>query len=170
MSTVQTPQVPCPQPYFGAVSPTPLRSAVSRFAPPSTKTATSLPLWRNWTGVLVIRALPSARDAEQQAPQLARQDFAPIPVPPPRAARRLHAFRRCRDRGGDPASIQSAPFERALDRARPQRRRPHGAVGDARTRDTPARHRQDRCNREDRNSLGLDPRDLAEAEHVGACG
>src|SRR5262245_52047653 len=115
MSTVQTPQVPCPQPYFGAVSPTPLRSAVSRFAPPSTKTATSLPLWRNWTGFLVIRALPSDRDAKQQAPQMDRQDFAPIPVARDGIAGRLHAFRRCRDRSGDPASIQSAPFERALD-------------------------------------------------------
>ena len=114
ISTVQTPQVPWPQPYFGAVSPTPVAEARRagsrrrRRTPP-----TSAPLWRNWTGVLRHRA----GSPEQQAAQMHRQHLAPVPGAGDRVGRRARMpSAATASAGAIPAASRRPPFERALDR------------------------------------------------------
>ena len=76
------------------------------------------------------------------------------------------------------AAAASAGAMPAASRLRPSRARStararigvgrHGAVGDARAGDAPARHRQMRGDAEHRHALGLHAGHLAEAERVGA--
>ena len=165
ISTVHTPQVPCPQPNFGDVSPTPRRSALSRLAPPSTKTALSPPLCLNWTAVLVI-LLTLVRAA---GAQVDGQDFAAVPGGRDGIVRGRDAFRGDGDRGRDAGVVERTAFQRALHRARADRggairyrRREHRRCA----RPRPAAVRRSRAP----HALRLHARHLPEAERVGAAG
>src|SRR5262245_40637575 len=116
-STVHTPHVPCPQPYLGDVSPTPRRSTLSKLSPPSTNTALSDPLSRNWTGVLAT-ARSLTRLPEEKTPQVDRQHLAPVPGARQRVVCRLGAFARHGERRGDAGRVEAAVLQRALHRAR----------------------------------------------------
>ena len=167
ISTVQTPQVPCPQPNFGEVSPTPSRSAVEQ----------------------VRAAVDEHRDVVAVMLELDGRFHACQPVPaqqaladaPPTISRRYQALAIASVGGlvpsaatataaAMPLSSSALAFERALDRLRPHRRRRHRAIGDARARDAPAVQRQVRGDREHRNAFRLHARHLAEAERAPGSG
>ena len=145
----------------------PSRSASSRLAPPSTKTATSRPLCRNCRAVLAMGSLQASwpsnsrrrctpttsRRYQVAGDRVGRRARSPRPRPRPR--------RRCRLRRG-PA------FQRAFGGLGADRGRRHRAIGDARAGDPAADIGDMNGERDHRGALRLDARDLAVAERLGA--
>src|SRR5438552_18910167 len=91
------------------MSPINSRSATSRLTPPSTKIATSRPLWRNWRAVLGMAMLLLAG---QQPPQVHADDFAAIPGAGERGVGGRGAFGGCGRGRSDRRGIERTSFER----------------------------------------------------------
>ncbi len=95
-----------------------------------------------------------------------RQHLAPVPGAGDRIVGGRAALGRDRERRRDAGLIEALAFQRALDRRRPDGGRRHGAIGDPRALDAPARGRQPGGDREHGNALRPDPAAFPEAESV----
>src|SRR4029077_3294216 len=164
-STVQVPQVPCQQPPLTDRSPTPSRSTSSRLAPLSAKVATSSSLWRKRIEGFIGPSRGTR--AEQQPAQMDGKNFASPPGAGDGVIHRRGPVGGDREGRRDRISIERAALERALGRLGAQWRSAHRTIGDPSTGNSAARQRQLRCDREDRQALGMDARDLREPEHLG---
>ena len=136
----------------------------SRFAPPSTKAATSPPLRRNWIGVLPWCS--SRFLAEQAAGANGRQGFRGATRRWRSHRRPAQCLRRDRERGARCRRHRACGLRA---RARPlwrARRRRHRAVGDPRAAHAAAAERQMGGDRQHRHAFRFHARDLRKAERV----